>query len=130
MRVTNEPLFESLAQSIAAGSTIKAWATKNHKPYGTARAWSTMPRFKKRVAEIRCELVDRPIGILTSALTEMAEGIVAIARGSQSDQIKLQAWGRLVDDLTKLTGLSELRAALQETRARLDQLQKDGDRGD
>jgi hypothetical protein len=130
MRDTNEPLFESLAQSIATGLTIKAWATKNHQSYATARSWSGQPRFKKRVAEIRCELVDRPIGILTAALTEMAEGIVAIARGSQSDQIKLAAWGRLVDDLTKLTGLSELRAALQETRARLDQLQKDGNRGD
>jgi hypothetical protein len=130
MRETNEPLFESLAQSIAAGSTIKAWASKNHKPYGTARSWSMQPRFKRRVAEIRCELVDRPIGLLTSALVEMTEGIIAIARNSQSDQVKLVAWGRIVDDLTKLTGLGELRATLAETRARLDAIQKDGTHGD
>jgi hypothetical protein len=130
MKATNEPLFESLAQSIATGLTIKAWASLNRKSYATARSWSMQPRFKRRVAEIRCELTDRPIGILTSALTEMAEDIIAIARKSQSDQVKLQAWGRIVDDLTKLTGLGELRAALAETRAKLDAIQKDGTNGD
>jgi hypothetical protein len=130
MKATNEPLFESLAQSIATGSTIKAWSSLNRKSYATARSWSMKPEFKRRVAAIRSDLTDRPIGILTGALTEMAEGIIEIARKSPNDQVKLAAWGRVIDDLTKLTGLGELRAALAETRAKLDAIQKGGTNGD
>lgn len=117
-------MFESLVQAVAAGSTIKAWAEKHGQKYATVRHWARTPEFKAAVAEIRADMMDRYVGKVSAAMDALADGIVELAKNSQSDAVRVSAIRGCVADLIQVIGLAEVKAAIAETNARMDRLEK------
>jgi hypothetical protein len=48
-RCRHPGLLEEMSIAVAAGTAVSAWARVNRVPISTARHWSALPGFKKRV---------------------------------------------------------------------------------
>jgi hypothetical protein len=124
MRKRNQSMFESLAQAVAAGQTIKAWAAKHHQAYRTCRGWAATPEFKAAVAELRSISLDTYIGRITAAMDILADKMLEIATTSASDSARVAAIRGAVSDLISVTGLAEVKDAIRDHNARLDRIEK------
>jgi hypothetical protein len=118
--VENSKFFELLAGSVAIGSTVrKAAEMANCSESQAYRICSTV-EFKSRVHEIRSEITEAAVGILTNAATEACSTLLALLHEDFEPAIRLNASKAILANLAAVSELGELRARLDA----LEQSQK------
>ena len=116
----NKDKIESLAQALAVGDSVAAWAAGNGVPCRTAYRWAAEEDLKARVRGLRQGLVTDAVGKLAEAATAavdtlrglLAEGQPATvrlgaARAILSALIDVQAHAELADRVTRLEDQGE-----------------------
>ena len=116
----NKDKIESLAQALAVGDSVAAWAEAHHIPRRTAYRWATEAGVKAQVRGLRQGLVTDAVGKLADAATTavdtlrglLAEGQPATvrlgaARAILSALVEVQAHAELADRVTHLEELAD-----------------------
>jgi hypothetical protein len=122
MKRRNAAKFDSLVLASATGSSVKDWCKASGVSYDTAINWSGTDEFRARVQEIRTKLVDAAVGKLVEGAGEVAEKMVALARGAKNETVQLGACRGVLDDLIKVSGYAQLRNELSEVREQVARL--------
>jgi hypothetical protein len=98
----SEELLESkktgLAHAIAQGKSIPAWALQNEVPQSTAYYWARQPEVRRVVEMLRRCSIDRAIGLMASRAVAATDGITELAKGAESESVKLKAWRAILSD--------------------------------
>jgi hypothetical protein len=112
---------EAAALALAAGATIPAAAARARCGVRTVKRWlATQPEFRRRIGELRGEMIGRALGTLTDALAEAA-GVLRQLLASQSDAIRLGACRSILEVTTKLKETCELEQRLSALEQRLEE---------
>ncbi len=77
-----------LALAIAQGQSIAAWAKKNDVARSTAFRWASEPEVRREAEATRRRALGQAIGRLSSVAMKAANGIVTLAKESESVQLK------------------------------------------
>jgi hypothetical protein len=104
----------ALALAIAAGGTVKAWAKQHDVPERTAYKWARSPEVRNRVKRIRRRAIDRAIGRLSRYASAAAEQIARLAKGAESESVKLQAARAVLADLMQVANYADLEDRIAE----------------
>jgi hypothetical protein len=119
-----------LALAIATGRTVKAWAKEHDVPQRTAYTWARSLEVKKRVRRIRRRAIDRAIGRLSRYASAAAQQIADLAKGAESESVKLQAARAVLADLMQVANYADLEDRITElernNHARPDGLDSQG----
>ena len=106
----------SLAVALARGSSIRRWARANNVPRETARRWAHEPDVRLTVESLRRRAIDRAVGMLAGRSSWAAGGICKLARGAESESVRLRAIKSVLSDMiavSKYSGLEERMAGLE-----------------
>ena len=115
-----------LSGSCAVGPWINPGTgqRRNEHVYQSTRRWAATAEFKAAVADTRSMMMDRYIGKISSEMDGLAKELIDLAKNSQSDSVPASAPIRgAVADMLQVTGLAEVKAAIAETKARLDRIE-------
>ncbi len=104
--------FDPLAIAVASGSTIKAAAEAAGCSTPVAYSISRSPEFKNAVSEIRTQAIQSAVGVLSAGATAAAACLVDLL-SDDDPKVKLAAAVKLLEKLTPLTELHELRVDVQ-----------------
>ena len=110
----------SLVQAIARGQSIDAWANKNDVPRSTAFRWASDPKVRREVETSRRRALSRAIGRLSSVTLKAANGIVTLAKESESESVQLRAWRAILADQMAVSKFSDLEFRMAEIEEQLD----------
>ena len=97
-----------LALAIATGRTVKAWAKEHEVPERTAYTWARSPEVRKMVRRIRRHAIDRAVGRLSRYASVAADQIARLAKGAESESVKLQAARAVLADLMQVANYADL----------------------
>jgi transposase-like protein len=112
------PRQEAVALALAAGATIPDAAGRAGCGARTIKRWlATHPAFRRRVGELRGEMIGRALGKLADGMVDAA-GVLRELLAAQSDQVRLGACRALLELGTKLRESVELEARLAALEAR------------
>jgi len=116
----NKDKIESLAQALAVGGSVAAWAEAHGVPCRTAYRWAAEEDLKARVHGLRQGLVTNAVGKLAGAATAAVEtlrGLLAegqpatvrlgAARAILTALIDVQTHAELADRVAHLEGLAD-----------------------
>jgi hypothetical protein len=109
----------ALALAIAAGGTVKAWAKAHDVPERTAYTWARSQEVRKRVLRIRRRAIDRAVGRLSRNASAAADQVVRLAKGAESESVKLQAARAVLADLMSVSNYAVLEERLAEVERRI-----------
>src|SRR3954451_11408991 len=98
----NRLKYDALVISVAAGESISEWCRKGGVSRSTVDQWTADPQFTADVEARRRELLAEAIGKFTAAVGEIAEGMIALARGAESEATKLAAQRAVMGHLVEL----------------------------
>jgi hypothetical protein len=121
----SEELSESkkigLAHAIAQGKSIPVWARQNEVPRSTAYHWARQPEVRSVVETMRRFLIDRALGQMARLTPAAIDGISKLAKGAESEAVKLRAWRALLTDQIAVSKYArwEVRLAALEENARV-----------
>src|SRR4051794_36610598 len=87
----NRSKYDALVISVAAGVSISEWCRQSSTARQTVDAWTGEPTFLADVDVRRRELLTEAVGKLTAAIGDITEGMIALAKGAQSESTKLAA---------------------------------------
>jgi hypothetical protein len=104
-----------LALAIARGQSIDAWARKNDVPRRTAFRWASDPKVRREVEASRRQAIGR----LSSVAMKAANGIVRLAKESESESIQLRAWRAILADQIAVSRFSDLEYRMTQTEEQL-----------
>jgi hypothetical protein len=110
----------SLALAIARGQSIAAWAKKNEVPRSTAFRWASDPEVRREAEATRRRALGQAIGRLSSVALKAANGIVALAKGAESESVQLRAWRAILADNMAVAKFSDLEYRMTEIEEQLD----------
>jgi hypothetical protein len=88
----------------------------------TACTWTVLPGFRSDVARARAQIMDRAIGRLTGAVSEVAAGMIELAKAAESEATKLAAQKAVIATLIEVGDHTEIRAKLAQIDAQLEEL--------
>jgi hypothetical protein len=111
-----------LAIAIGQGTSITAWARKNHVPRRTANRWASEPKVRAAVESCRRRALDRAIGRLAKGVTWAADGIAKLAKDAVSESVRLAALRAI---FSSMTAVSEF-AGLEERMTQIEEQLRDG----
>ncbi len=103
---------EALALAIAAGSTIKDAAGVVGCSERSAYRHSATPKFRQRVAELRCEITCQSVGVLTQAACQASRTLLELLGSTNEPSIRLNASKAILAALGPMSELGELRSRL------------------
>ena len=109
----------ALALALATGRTVRAWAKEHDVPERTAYKWARSPEVLTMVRRIRRRAIDRAVGRLSRYASAAAGQIAKLAKGAESESVKLQAARAVLADLMQVANYAELDdriAALERAR--------------
>src|SRR3954465_14151765 len=121
---SNESLYESLVIAVATGSTIAAWCKRTGTGRTTVSGWQREPRFAEDVARIRSELLNEAVGKFTKAVSDVADGMIKLARSATSEATRLAAQKAVLENLVQLTEFAEIKQRIEAIEQRLKEPQK------
>jgi AcrR family transcriptional regulator len=99
---------EPLALAIASGLTVdEAAARINVSRTAAYRRWRD-PAVKQLVAQLRAEMVNRCIGLLSESLCEAVITLKRLMRDGETDSLRLKAAERLLETGLKAAAIAEL----------------------
>lgn len=104
--------FDPLAIKVAAGSTIKAAAEAAGCSLPVAYSISRSTEFRNAVSEIRTAAIQEAVGVLSAGATAAAACLVELLQ-DEDPKVRLAAAVKLLEKLTPLTELHELRVDVQ-----------------
>jgi hypothetical protein len=94
MSTPEEPILgqkDQLAQVVAQGNSIAAWARRSHVPTSTAYYWTADPDFRRRVQLLRRRALDRAMGVLAAHTRLAVQPIAQRGKTAESESVKLAA---------------------------------------
>jgi hypothetical protein len=106
-----------LAYAIAQGKSVVAWARQNDVPTSTAYFWAGQPEVRRVVDSWRRRWLDRALGRMAGRAGAAVDGISKLAKGAESESVKLRAWRALLSDqiaVSKYTGWEGRLAELED----------------
>ena len=109
--------FESLAMSVASGSTIRAASGSASCSESQAYRICATTEFRLRVAEIRSEITSQAVGIITEGATKAATVLVELLGPANEPSVRLNAAKAILLQLGPLSELGELRARIDRFEA-------------
>jgi hypothetical protein len=115
------PADESLALHLASGMTVEAAAQAAGVSRRTATRRLTEEGFRKRVDELRGELLDRSLRIVVGGMANAGEVLRSLL-ASESEAIKLRAAKELIDAGVKLRAAVEQQRQIEELVADMKKL--------
>lgn len=111
---------EALLLALACGGTIESAARKAGVSPRTAHRRLDDPRFRKRLNQMRAELVERAMGMLTGAALEAVKTLVELQNVAQPAAVRLGAARSILEYGLKLrdaADMAERITALEEQLA-------------
>jgi hypothetical protein len=111
--------WHPLAWRVANGKTVKEAMEELGLPERTAYRYSALPEFKRRVSEIRTDILDAATGDITSAVTVAVATIRELLGDTHEPAVRLNASKAIINAMRPLSELGELRqriAALEADR--------------
>jgi hypothetical protein len=97
-----------LAFAIAQGKSAARWARENHVPRTTAYRWAADPRVRRMVQSCRRRSFQSTLGLVTRRATKACDEIAKLARGAESDFVRLTALRAIVRDLVAMSEAGNL----------------------
>ena len=108
---------EQLALAIASGLSVDEASAKLGVPRTSAfRRWRD-PAVKQRVTQLRQQMSDQAIGLLTEALCEAVTTLKRLMRDGETDSIKLKAASQLLETGLRAVALTELERRIADLEA-------------
>jgi hypothetical protein len=104
----NKDNVESLAQALAAGGSVAAWAAVNGVPHRTAYRWAAEEGLKARVRGLRQGLVTDAVGRLADAATSAVDTLRGLLSEGQPATVRLGAARAILSALIDVQSHSEL----------------------
>jgi hypothetical protein len=111
--------WHPMAWLVANGKTIKDASEELGIPERTAYRYSGLPEFKRRVSEIRTEILDAATGRITSAASVAVATVLELLGSTNEPSVRLNASKAIINAVRPLSELGELRqriAALESDR--------------
>lgn len=111
--------WHPMAWMVANGKTIKDASEELGIPERTAYRYSGSPEFKRRVSEIRTEILDAATGRITSAASVAVATVLELLGSTNEPSVRLNASKAIINAVRPLSELGELRqriAALEAER--------------
>jgi hypothetical protein len=111
--------WHPLAWLVANGKTIKDASEELGIPERTAYRYSGLPEFKRRVSEIRTEILDAATGRITSAASVAVATVLELLGSTNEPSVRLNASKAIMNAVRPLSEPGELRqriAALESER--------------
>jgi ribosomal protein L39E len=87
-----------LAYAIAQGKSVPAWARQNEVARSTAYYWASQPEVRRVVEAWRRQALDRALGRMAGSAAAAIDGISKLAKGAESESVKLRAWRAILTD--------------------------------
>ena len=124
-----EPQFDKneqkmdLARAVARGQSIVVWRARTTCPYGRRTIGRTSPRSANRR---RCGgggTLNQAIGRMARDATAAADGIKRLARGADSESVRLAAWRAILADQMAVAKFSTLEQRMTELEEEREQQQ-------
>jgi hypothetical protein len=106
------------AFAIATGKTVAEAAAEAEKSERTLYRWLKLPKFQKRVAEIRNRLIGAAVGKLATVMTEAAETLAGLMK-SGDEAVKLRAAKSVLEITLKIRTEMEIEERLKAVEERL-----------
>ena len=119
----NKDKVESLAQALAAGGSVAAWAEGNDVPCRTAYRWAAEEDLKARVRGLRQGLVTDAVGKLAEAATAAVDTLRGLLAEGQPATVRLGAARAILSALIDVQAHAEL-------ADRVARLEEQGERGE
>jgi hypothetical protein len=110
-----------LALALAQGVSAAQWARAHQVPKNTAYRWARDPKVRKAVESHRRRTIDQAIGRMTEQSTWAVGGIVALAKGAESDSVRLRALRAIFSDLMAVSNHSGLEARMAEIEEKIEE---------
>lgn len=110
--------FESLALAIATGCTIKKAAQQLGIGQRTAYRIASTYKMRCRVGELRSQITNEAVGLITTAATTAAATLASLLDESNEPSVRLNASKAILNALAPLTELAELRQRLDSLEAK------------
>jgi hypothetical protein len=114
---------EALALALASGQTLRAAAEAAGVAERTAARRQADPAFRRRVAALRAELVERALGKLADGMADAAAALRALL-AADSEAVRLGAARALLELGVKLREAVELEQRLATLEAELGEGKK------
>jgi hypothetical protein len=111
MTATSDNSRELLAVAVASGKAVKDSAVEIGLSVSRAYHISASDEFKRRVAEIRREILDTAVGLLNEAATKAVNALVSIL-DSGEDKDRIVAAKAILSSLGPISELAEFRARI------------------
>jgi hypothetical protein len=108
---------EALFQALACGATVENAARKAGLSPRTAYRRLAEPGFRRRLTELRNEMVERAMSMLTAASLEAVKTLVSLQETSQPAAVRLGAARSIIEyglKLREVTEMAERITALEE----------------
>jgi hypothetical protein len=109
-----------LALALAQGISAAQWARANQVPKNTAYRWARDPKVRSAIESHRRRTIDQAIGRMTKQSTRAVDGIIAIARESDSDSVRLRAYRAIFSDMMAVSKHSGLEARIAELEEKIE----------
>jgi hypothetical protein len=103
---------DSLALAVARGQSVLGWARKNGVPERTAYRWANDPQVRKSSELWRRNALNRAIGRMARRATAAVDGIERLAKGAESESVRLSAWRAILADQMSVAKFSTLEARM------------------
>jgi hypothetical protein len=110
-----------LALALAQGISAAQWARANQVPKNTAYRWARDRKVRCAVESHRRRTIDQAIGRMTKQSTRAVDGIIAIARDTDSDSVRLRAFRAIFSDMMAVSKHSGLEARIAELEEKLEE---------
>jgi hypothetical protein len=119
----NKDKIESLAQALAVGDSVAAWAEVNDVPCRTAYRWAAEAGLRARVRGLRQGLVTDAVGRLADAATAAVDTLRGLLAEGQPATVRLGAARAILSALIDVQAHAEL-------ADRVTRLEEQGERGE
>ncbi len=103
-----------LATVIARGQSVIAWARKNDVPERTVYRWASEPDVRKASEMWRRTVLNQAIGRMVRRSNAAADGIERLAKGADSEAVRLRAWRAILADQMAVARFSTLEQRMTE----------------
>jgi hypothetical protein len=114
------PRQDRVAACLAAGRTKAAAARECHVGIATIHRWfRESPAFRKRIDELRTELVDRAVGRLADLMAGAAVDRLASLLGAESESLRLDAVKAVYELFVHVTNAADLKGRIEQLEADL-----------
>jgi hypothetical protein len=113
-----------LAVALAQGVSVGAWARAHDVPRSTVYRWASEREVRKTVETCRRHAIDRMVGQMVKRGNWAVGGIAALAKGAESESVRLKAFRSILLDVLTVCRHTELESRMAQVEERL--AQRDG----